>query len=802
VERIRGIGAGVAATLAAVLCAFPSQCGASCLELPTTAGREVDNLRYANPVEAVHTVETRLADPGQPLTVLERTELQLVRAFALIEVSRIDEARTALAEAQGLAASLPAGPERRRIELRLAMASFGVSFTQASLEQGRNRLDELVRAQAPGSIEWTCLLVARGDFEAELDHPDLAVADQLASFRAARGAGWVDAEMTAAFALATSYRRSSLWSDAHAMVDQVIAYATTHDFRWYLAIAQLTSGQIYSNERRWNEAYAALASGEELALKAGDPALAAFATGSMCSALLGAGRIDEARGLCAAKFAAFVQMGRTDLAAESLQFQARIDLHDRQYAAALARLDRVLAEHADVVPPRTMPALYRDRATALAGLARYREAAADLERSIAAQDRLELADRQRTAAVLSGIARAQALESANEDLSRQNRAQQRQLDDQRRIRSLGFGLAAAGLAASLLLAGLLLFGARQRRALARHAAVLDTMGEGVMVIDAGGRITLANAAMHRLLGYAAGSLPGMLARALGPVSGATEAWDKLLAGEARSPVETPLRRFDGTEVLAAIISSPMPADRDGSRICVCRDISGQRRVERAVADASGREALQVSGTLHEGLAQELAGVAMLLGSLAGRLRAVDEAAGASAREVAQHLAEAIRTARTLAQLLSPIRTTRGSLGDALRSLATETGAASAIPVSYGANVDAFEIEEARGDELYRIARDALGFALHQRQATRAGLDLDVAGGNVRLRVSWECRGAPAAAGAGGQFDLDIMTYRVRLLGGSFELIETDAANAAILVCVPLGDSQAAVMPQRAVGADP
>jgi len=759
-------------------------CGgrASCLELPTPEVRALDNQRYEDPTPVAETATARLDAGTAGNTSLIRAELYLVLGFARAEQNRISEARVALEEARKLISALPGGSDARRLEMRLAMASFGVSFTQSSYAVGRTNLDRLLMQTGAGTLERVCLLVARGEFEAEMDRPDLAAEDLLTGFRAARSARWTDAATTAAFALATTYRRSSLWSDAEAMIDEVLRYATAHHYTWYLAVAELTRGQILVDERRWDQAYASLARGADLAMSLGDTLTAAFAARPMCDALLNSGRIAEARTVCSAKFAAFVQMGRSDLAADSMMYQARIELLDGDNAAALALLNTLLTDHLDDVPPRSLSSLYRERAQALSALGRFRESSVDLERSLAAADAAASTERQRTAAVLTGIAKAQALESANRELTRVNETQQRQLESQRQVHRLSIGLAAAGLIVSVLLGYLLVLGHRTRRALARQAAVLDRMNEGVVVIDEGDRIVFANAAMYELLGYPPGSLLNAPASSLTADQGA---WARLPAVEAPARVEANLRRHDAAYVLVSITSSPMIFGARTARIFVCRDISGQRLVERAVAGVTGREALRVGDSLHEGLAQELTGVSLLLRSLVGPLYRVDPAVGASAQDVTEYLSRAILTARELAQLISPMAAAHGGLGSALRILADDTAKRLGVSVTYPSTIEEVDLQGTIAADLYRIARDTLGYAERRLHCTVIGVDLYIDSSAVTLTISWEGSERDPTMVESTRFDLEIIRYRARLLDGLCERFACAPPRDGITIRVPL-----------------
>jgi tetratricopeptide (TPR) repeat protein len=422
----------------------------------------------------------------------------LVTGFARGQEGRASDVRVALGECEARReiSLLPAGAARRLLELQLAMGEFGFAKTNRELQTGLSHVDALMAQWPARSIERVCVLASRGDFEADLDRPDLAVADQREAYQAARAAGWTDAAASIALSLATTYRRSGLWPDAEEMVGEALAYATDRQLTWFRGLAMLTSGQIYSNEQRWDEAFAALTASRELLISVNDTLTAALAALPMCDALINSGRIAEARWRCAGEFATFAGFGRSDLVTDSLIYQARIDLLDKRYLSALNVLNSVLTTHLDDVPSRYKSRLYRERSDALSGLGREREAAADLRRSTAPADASALSERKRTTAVLTGMSRARALEAANRVLALENATQRQQIESQRLVRQLSVGLAIATLMVSSLFAYLLYLGSHHRRAVERHAIVLNTpttnLSDTVMLIDRDQRVEFAN----------------------------------------------------------------------------------------------------------------------------------------------------------------------------------------------------------------------------------------------------------------------------------------------------------------------
>ncbi len=110
---------------------------------------------------------------------------------------------------------------------------------------------------------------------------------------------------------------------------------------------------------------------------------------------------------------------------------------------------------------------------------------------------------------------------------------------------------------------------------AASAALVDAMVEGVIAADGRGRITTANPAARRLLGYAPGqALPDL--RELFRAKAAREVVDRVLAGE---PVQDRQLELDGRTVLV----SARPLGSDGAML-VLHDVTEVRRLEAVRRD--------------------------------------------------------------------------------------------------------------------------------------------------------------------------------------------------------------------------
>lgn len=144
----------------------------------------------------------------------------------------------------------------------------------------------------------------------------------------------------------------------------------------------------------------------------------------------------------------------------------------------------------------------------------------------------------------------------------------------------------------------------QRRRLeateAWYRGIIESAPDGMLVIDADGRIAIANAQLARMFGYPDGSLVGQRVEVLVPAA-SRPAHAGLRAGYLRdgrarqmggAGVELRGRRADGSEFAVEISLALLPAspERAGFVCASVRDITERRRTEAALAEQ--RTALQ------------------------------------------------------------------------------------------------------------------------------------------------------------------------------------------------------------------
>ncbi|MFD1505717.1 hypothetical protein FE374_01045 [Georgenia yuyongxinii] len=227
------------------------------------------------------------------------------------------------------------------------------------------------------------------------------------------------------------------------------------------------------------------------------------------------------------------------------------------------------------------------------------------------------------------------------------------------------------------------------------------------------------------------------------------------------------------------------------------DLAAALEAQRdAVVDARRAERERLRRDLHDGLGPSLTGVGL-------GLRALDDAVetgdAARAREIASVLetevSAAVTEVRRILQDLRPAPVAEHGLAAALvRGLATP-GSSLAVEVTVG---DLPPMPPAVEDAVYRVALEAVTNVRRHAAATRATVDVRVAGARVVLRVADDGAGFPPDAAAG--LGLASMRQRADALGGELSTTTTPGGTTVVLEVPVVGTT--ATTATGTTGSDP
>jgi PAS domain S-box-containing protein len=222
---------------------------------------------------------------------------------------------------------------------------------------------------------------------------------------------------------------------------------------------------------------------------------------------------------------------------------------------------------------------------------------------------------------------------------------------------------------------------------------------------------------------------------------------------------------------------------DGTGISIAvRNITERRRLEREILEVSTRERQTIGRDLHDGLGQELTGVALMLRGLATRIQKECPDSVAQVNEIVTLVNQSIDTARALARGLLPVNKERGGFSNALRALTDRSRDLYGFEAHFQAEVsEDVPLNETTASHLFRIAQEALTNTARHSRATAVGIYLSVTKSRFSLRITDDGVGVGDAARSGSGMGLKIMKYRAGMIGAKIEIGPNDPHGTVVCV---------------------
>jgi two-component system, LuxR family, sensor kinase FixL len=331
-----------------------------------------------------------------------------------------------------------------------------------------------------------------------------------------------------------------------------------------------------------------------------------------------------------------------------------------------------------------------------------------------------------------------------------------------------------------------------------QARMFELLHEGVVVIDINNMIRMANPAFERMFGFQAGSAVGtsiddLIAQTPGMRRGRL---DQHLLGDITeppglTPVEFKCRRRDGSTFDAACVATLTHVDSETHRLAVITDVTERRGLEREILEIAGREQLRIGSDLHDGLGQDLTGVALMLRSVVAQLRKENSSARTDVEDIISLVNGAIESTRAMARGLAPVGADRGGLIAGLQSMAVRGMERYGVRAHFNTSLkEPLTLDDGAATHLYRIAQEAFTNAIRHGRVTQVTIDLATAEGTLTLSVQDNGRGFDERIASNNGMGMKLMRYRAQMLGGDV-IIANNTGGGVIVRCTcphraPLG----------------
>lgn len=210
-----------------------------------------------------------------------------------------------------------------------------------------------------------------------------------------------------------------------------------------------------------------------------------------------------------------------------------------------------------------------------------------------------------------------------------------------------------------------------------------------------------------------------------------------------------------------------------------RQMAETRELERALLEVGDRERAAVGQDLHDGLCQQLVGVAFCANMLKDQASKRDSDLVPEASRIADLIDESITQARNLARGLYPVRLLTEGLEMAVLELATTMTNRFGIPCEVDCPRPLPHLTENTGIQIYRIIQEAVANAAKHGAPTHILIRLSFHGNLLAIEVVDNGMGLSATAGNPTGMGLNIMEYRARMVGAEFRIRENDPTGTKV-----------------------
>jgi PAS domain S-box-containing protein len=307
----------------------------------------------------------------------------------------------------------------------------------------------------------------------------------------------------------------------------------------------------------------------------------------------------------------------------------------------------------------------------------------------------------------------------------------------------------------------------------RYEDLFENANDMVYTHDLAGRITSINQAGESLLRRSRGSvlskhIINFIAEEQQP---AAQQWlEEVVKGAASPTMEWDFVAEDGHRVRLEI--STRLIEQSGKVVEIegtARDITERKRLEREILEISNREQRRIGHDLHDGVCQQLAGIALMTASLADQLEEKGVPESAQTERISGLINKAISQTRGVARGLFPVRLEENGLVSALEELAVNSTELFKINCQFSCVEPPATVDNEIALHLYYIVLEAVANACKHGQAQNVSIALQPARDRYSLTVRDDGKGFSTLGKANTGMGIRIMEYRARVIGANFTL---------------------------------
>ncbi|MGD0492318.1 MAG: PAS domain-containing sensor histidine kinase [Steroidobacteraceae bacterium] len=322
-----------------------------------------------------------------------------------------------------------------------------------------------------------------------------------------------------------------------------------------------------------------------------------------------------------------------------------------------------------------------------------------------------------------------------------------------------------------------------------QAVVLNTMSEGIALVDPDGRIEFTNPAFDRMFRgkprefseviNALHSSPyGRLPRRVAAAARGRSAG----AGQKR---EILFSRSDGSHFACEVSFLSLGPTGGDKTLAVVQDLTERKKLEAEILEVAGNERWRLSADLHDGLGQELTGISLLLRGLAERTNSAPAKVPSELEEIIAQVNRTIQSVRDLARGISPVTVRHGDLVSALKWLTAWFQDSHGVDVRLHLMIHRpLLMNESAATHLYLIAQEAINNAIKHGRARSVVVKLRTSTNLAYLSVADDGVGLSDNSSRGAGLGLKLMEYRAAMIGGRMHIKRPRNAGTRLRIVCP------------------
>jgi PAS domain S-box-containing protein len=331
----------------------------------------------------------------------------------------------------------------------------------------------------------------------------------------------------------------------------------------------------------------------------------------------------------------------------------------------------------------------------------------------------------------------------------------------------------------------------------RFRSAFDSASIGKALVGIDGQWLRVNQALCRLLGYSAEEL------LCGKFQALTHSDDlrsdlnfmrEMLDGE-RTYYEMEKRYFHKSgHTIWALLSVSLVRSEQGQPlyfISQLQDITERKRLERALRELTSSEQQRWGRDLHDGLGQELTGLAFLAGAFATKVQRLDSPLARDALALADIARNAVATCRDIVRGVSPLTESQGGLVRSLRQLTRRAAELSGRNIRFTADERApVALSWDARNQLFRITQEALDSAVLRSDSGNIDVNVVIDLDSLRIEVQDEGMSSSKGLDRGGP-DLETIRYRAAALQARLSVNARPGGGAAVVCECPQSPASSA-----------